>query len=303
MALLGRCLTALCLLMFAVSSAAAESAGSAIGVDPEAGITADGALTTLVVGQDVFLGDRVQTSSGGRAELQFRDGTKLVVGPRSALVIEDYLLRDDGTAGNFAINALSGTFRFVTGDAAKDRYRITTPTGTMGVRGTEFDFVVDGRRATEVLMYSGATELCAASGECTVFADTCELAQMTSGAAVSLGLTNKLPRAERSKLRGMFLYGGSQQLLAGDFRLPQAAKCLTGSLSARDAAAASAKSAEARASTSSGSTSAPTAPGVDGAEPPPVDTPPPPPAPVPDDDGGDCAGHSGHNPGNSQNCS
>lgn len=290
MAWLGRCLTALCFVVFGASVAWADSAGTAISVDPEAGIGADGALKTLVVGQDVFLGDRVQTSSGGRVELKFADGTKLVVGPRSALVLEDYLLRQDGSAGKFAISALSGTFRFVTGNAAKDRYQITTPTGTMGVRGTEFDFVVDGRRATEVLMYSGATELCSKAGSCTVFADPCELGEMTRKEAVSLGLTNKLPRAEKAKLRELFPYGSSQQLLAREFRLPQAWKCLTGSLSARDAAIAKASAAAA-----SGPGPAPQG-GAE--EPPPVVTPPP-----VSDEGGDCAGHSDHNPGNSQNCS
>ena len=40
----------------------------------------------------------------------------------------------DESAGRFAINALSGTFRFTTGRAPKDRYVIETPTGTIGVR-------------------------------------------------------------------------------------------------------------------------------------------------------------------------
>src|SRR5690606_42119301 len=84
------------------------------------------------------IGDRVVTGPSGQVQILFSDRTELVVGPRSALLIEDYLLRNDGSAGKFAINALSGTFRFVTGGAPKDSYVIKTPTGTIGVRGTAF---------------------------------------------------------------------------------------------------------------------------------------------------------------------
>ena len=89
------------------------------------------------VGSDIFIGDQVVTDARGLVQIKFSDNTKLVVGPNSSLVIEDYLLREDGSGGKLAINALSGTFRFVTGGAAKDRYLIETPTGTIGVRGTE----------------------------------------------------------------------------------------------------------------------------------------------------------------------
>src|SRR5438045_1774974 len=102
-----KCLAALTFLALQVG--ATMAAGTAVGVDPEALVRTSGEQRTLLVGADVNLGDLIQTGAGGHVELAFEDGTKIVVGPGSALLIEDYLLRADGSPGNFAINALGGT--------------------------------------------------------------------------------------------------------------------------------------------------------------------------------------------------
>ncbi len=117
--------------------ALAAAAGSALGVDPAADAALNNETRTLVVGSDIFIGDLVQTGPRGQVQIMFADNTELVVGPSSALLIEDYLLRNDGSAGKLAVDMLSGAFRFSTGDSAKSRYVIGTPTGTIGVRGTD----------------------------------------------------------------------------------------------------------------------------------------------------------------------
>lgn len=290
-------LTAMLFVLSSSVAVLAAPAGSAVGVDPAAEINSTGGLRTLVVGEDVFLGDLIRTSSGGSAQILFEDGTKLVVGPGSTLKIEDYLLRADGSAGKMVIGALAGTFRFATGDAAKDRYSIKTPSGTIGIRGTEFDLVVDGPKSTRVLMYSGSTELCTKAGVCAEISDTCEMGEMTRNSSSSLGLSTALDRAARKELRGRFVYGATQQPLVGAFRMKQAAGCLLsplpftpGFFKTLNQQTPAGKPVQMVA----GGTDAPA---VDGAQPTP--TTPTPPA----DSGGECAGNSGHNPGNSQNCS
>lgn len=298
-------LTAMLFVLSGTGAVLSAPAGSAMGVDPEAEINSTGSVHTLVVGEDVFLGDLIRTSTGGSAQILFADGTKLVVGPGSALKIEDYLLRADGSAGNMVIGALAGTFRFVTGDAAKDRYRIETPNGTIGIRGTEFDLVVDGPKSTRVLMYSGTTELCASTGECSELSETCELGEMGKGVSKSLGLANAMDRAERKALRALFVYGATQQPLVGSFRLKQASSCLLSplpfspgffkSLGQQSAAGKPIQVVAGEKGT--------TVPAAGGAVVPTTPTPAtPPPTPEPESDG-ECSGHSDHNPGNSQNCS
>ena len=100
-----------------------------------------GATRTIAALQPVFMGDRVQTGPNGQAQLLFNDNTKLVVGPGSTLLLEQYLLQSASTStvSNFSVNALRGSFRFITGDSPKPSYAIKTPTATIGIRGTEFD--------------------------------------------------------------------------------------------------------------------------------------------------------------------
>ena len=296
-------LTAMLFVLGIVAAAHAAPAGSAVGVDPEAEINSSGGLRTLVVGEDVFLGDLIRTSSGGSAQLLFEDGTKLVVGPGSSLKIEDYLLRADGSAGKMVIGALAGTFRFATGNAAKDRYAIKTPSGTIGIRGTEFDLVVDGPKSTRVLMYSGSTELCTKAGQCSEISDTCEMGEMTRNSSASLGLSTALDRAARKELRGLFVYGATQQPLGSAFRMKQAESCLLSPLPFTPGffrslgQQATGKPAQVVA----GGTDTPTPNGV--AAPTPTTPGPSNPPPASEGSGGECAGNSNPNPGNSQNCS
>ena len=60
------------------------------------------------VGSDIFIGDLVQTGPQGQVQILFADNTELVLGPSSSLTIEDYLIRNDGSAGKFAVDMLVG---------------------------------------------------------------------------------------------------------------------------------------------------------------------------------------------------
>ncbi len=174
------------LAMFLIPLPADAATGTALGVDPAASLEANSAPRTLVVGDDIAIGDRIVTDAGGLVQIRFDDDTLLVVGPHSALVIEDYLLREDGSAGRLAIDALAGTFRFVTGSAAKDRYEIALPSGTIGVRGTAFDLHVDPTK-TRVLAYDGEVLMCATGQDCQPLRANCGIGQIDARSARRLG--------------------------------------------------------------------------------------------------------------------
>jgi hypothetical protein len=217
-------LAALALVLVAGGAALAQS-GTAMGVDPDA--EAQGKQTrTLVVGADIFIGDRVVTGPSGQVQILFSDRTELVVGPRSALLIEDYLLRNDGSAGKFAINALSGTFRFVTGGAPKNSYVITTPTGTIGVRGTAFELYIAGLWSY-VLVQHGSVILRPFNGEPVVLEGACEFGIIGADGAEVVGNTDQVKGADREKLKEIFLYPTKQSsLLLREFRIQGAERCL-----------------------------------------------------------------------------
>lgn len=214
-------------LMFSLSApiAGLAAGGTALGVNPDASAITDEITRTLTVGSDLAIGDLVVTGDDGLVQILFEDKTELVVGPRSRLVIEDYLLRADGSAGKFAINALSGTFRFATGTAAKDRYLIKTPTGTIGVRGTEFDFDVD-EAGTHVLLFSGGLQLCNLKGVCVSLDGSCQVGTFDLAEALAIGPTDAIGGADRKALREQFRYAEAQGPLMRQFWVENARQCL-----------------------------------------------------------------------------
>ena len=168
------------------ATGAASAAGTAVGVDPDAEARGNG-TRTLVVGSDVFIGDRIVTDARGLVQILFDDKTRLVVGPRSSLVIEDYLIRNDGSAGRLAVNALGGTFRFISGNSPKNRYLIKTPTGQIGVRGTAFDLAVLSRSIAYLLHLEGTTISCANNGECETARRRCDVVAIGRNGAEGFG--------------------------------------------------------------------------------------------------------------------
>lgn len=209
----------------APGAALADASGKALDVDRDARAETTAGIKELAIGSDIFIGDRVVTDARGLVQIKFSDNTKLVVGPNSSLLIEDYLLRADGSGGKFAINALSGTFRFVTGGAPKDRYLIETPTGTIGVRGTDFDFNSDAGHMS-LMLYHGAVVLCNKAGKCVTVDDICEIGMADLTEAQILGIATEMTNAERNQMRGMFPYADNQAPLLGQFRIAQARECL-----------------------------------------------------------------------------
>ena len=211
-------------LMLAMGPGAAWSAsGTALGVKPQAQADKDGSSRVLTVGADVFIGDLIKTGAAGNVQIKFDDKTELVVGPNSELLIEDYLLRDDQSAGKFAINALAGTFRFATGNASKDRYLIRTPTGTIGVRGTTFDFNVFDE--TEVLLYHGVVLLCNTANQCVTLDGTCEIGSFDTSQSQIIGPADEVSGQLRDDLKGRFEFAQNQGPLDRQFWVEQARDC------------------------------------------------------------------------------
>ena len=113
----------------------AQPDGIVVAVVQQAHIDAKTGKTVLMPANPVYSGDRITTDTIGNAQIKFRDDTKLVVGPNSALVIDAFVFNKDDTARQVSISALKGAFRFISGKSPKDVYRITTPTATIGIRG------------------------------------------------------------------------------------------------------------------------------------------------------------------------
>ncbi|UYO00140.1 MAG: FecR domain-containing protein [Devosia sp.] len=198
--------------------AVAANEGKAVDVVPQAVNTSGGAERTLVVGADVSVGDRVTTGPEGRVQLLFDDQTKLVVGPGSALTIEAYLLKGN-TVDKFTVNALAGTFRFISGNSPKSAYSIKTPTASIAVRGTRFDLAVT-RNFTQAMLYEGALSLCQGS-TCIELAKRCDIGALGASQPGLLGWDSD----QRSGMVRNFPFARLQSILQPAFRVSGAHAC------------------------------------------------------------------------------
>lgn len=95
-------------------------------------------------GERVQEGERISTGKNGTAMFTLKDGTVMTLGPESSLHLNQFQFDTTTQQGHLGLELLQGSLRVVTGLLAKinpERFRITTPTAVVGVRGT--DFIVD----------------------------------------------------------------------------------------------------------------------------------------------------------------
>jgi len=90
--------------------------------------------------------DHVITGANGSASVVLRDGTTIMVGPRSMVNLDAFTFNSTTQEGNLAVSVLRGTMRMITGLLSKtnpDSVSVHTRTATIGVRGTDFIVEVD----------------------------------------------------------------------------------------------------------------------------------------------------------------
>ncbi|WP_238122491.1 MULTISPECIES: FecR family protein [unclassified Xanthobacter] len=115
---------------------AQQTVGTAAAVNPRStGVGASGART-LQLGSPIIRNERVQTSESGTVQVVFLDKTTLNIGPRSDLVIDQFVFDPARDAGSMAVDLAKGTLRFVGGQASHGgAASVRTPVATIGIRG------------------------------------------------------------------------------------------------------------------------------------------------------------------------
>ncbi|MCC5884963.1 MAG: FecR domain-containing protein [Gammaproteobacteria bacterium] len=106
-------------------------------------VAANGDVRRLQRGDPVFESDTLRSGANGRAQLRFTDRSMLSLRPDTVLALEDYAF-DAGNpaAGRQTLTLDRGGFRTQTGAIARANrsgYRVQTPVGVIGVRGTIFE--------------------------------------------------------------------------------------------------------------------------------------------------------------------
>jgi len=132
----------------------------------------------MIQGEDpFFMGDIVTASKTGQVQIPFVESTRMIISPSSQLTIDSFIFQGHATAGHFSVNAVRGAFRFITGQSPKQAYVINTPTATLGVQGTRFDFSVEKDGRTNLALYDGSVRLCDRTKpkRCTIVSGACSV--------------------------------------------------------------------------------------------------------------------------------
>ena len=196
------------------SALAIEKGGIVAGVSQFAAASGAAGDRTLVVDGPVYMGDVIRTGAKGMAEILLRDDTRLVVGPSSYMTVDKFVF-SGAKADAISLNAVRGAFRFITGVSAKKAYRIRTPSATIGVRGTRFDFSIDRRGRMAIALYEGAARVCNRRRQCFTVSGTC-----------SVGLTQRFrrlkpltPEERQRLLASAFPFIANQKTLGRAFQV------------------------------------------------------------------------------------
>ncbi len=148
-------LAAVAVVGFSSAWADATNAGQAVLVTGDVTGTIGAVVKHVIIHQDVVHDEAIATDPSGATQIDFVDGTKLTVGPGAHVIIDKFVYNPNTSNGVMALSVTEGVFRFVTGKMPHDAYSIATPNGTLGVRGTDFEFVV-ANGTTIVKVISGA---------------------------------------------------------------------------------------------------------------------------------------------------
>lgn len=97
---------------------------------------------TAKIGSFLYQKDTVITKNNSQALLLLNDDTSIAVGKNTQMSLNEYLYDPKiSSNNNLKVGFLKGTFRTITGQIGKlnkEKFKVDTPTATIGIRGTTF---------------------------------------------------------------------------------------------------------------------------------------------------------------------
>src|SRR3954468_24987714 len=114
-----------------------EPIGNVATVTGSASVIRNDKTTPLKVKDDIYLNDVVQTGANSALGITFIDATTFNLKASTKITIDNYVYEDGGKSNAAIFDVAKGTAAFVAASVAKTGdMKITTPTATLGIRGT-----------------------------------------------------------------------------------------------------------------------------------------------------------------------
>jgi hypothetical protein len=121
----------------APAPAADEPIGNVATLTGSATVTRNNAATPLKLQDDIFLNDVLQTSANSTLGVTFNDATTFNLTANAQITVDTYVYEDGGKQNAALFDVARGTVAFVAAAVAHTGdMKISTPTATLGIRGT-----------------------------------------------------------------------------------------------------------------------------------------------------------------------
>ena len=161
----------------ALSAIGPAIAASPIGNTVQASTTVSASGRVLEKSSPVFFNDILRSNATGIGQFIFNDGGRLAIGPSATVTIDKSIYKGGKSVQQASIQASKGAFRFISG--AFSVKKIDTPYGTIGIRGTAFDFTIRNGRVY-ILLFRGAVSFCR-GGNCKTLRSSCDYLVASGG--------------------------------------------------------------------------------------------------------------------------
>jgi len=122
------------------------------------GVAPQGGEAVKRKGDPVLFQETLETLDESSARVRFIDDSKLSIGAKSKVLIDEFVFDPKNAKGNALIDISVGTLRFVTGEMPKGGVVIKTPTATLTLRGTDVVVHVHPDGTTDTTVYDGKVE-------------------------------------------------------------------------------------------------------------------------------------------------
>jgi len=114
-----------------------EPIGNVASLTGVATVTRNNAATPLQLKDDIYLNDVVETQASSSLGITFNDATTFRLSANARITIDNYVYDENGRNNAGVFDIAKGTVAFVAASVAKTgNMQITTPTATLGIRGT-----------------------------------------------------------------------------------------------------------------------------------------------------------------------
>ena len=114
-----------------------EPIGNVATLTGSATVTRNNAATPLKLQDDIFQNDVLQTSANSTLGVTFNDATTFNLTANATITVDNYVYEDGGKQNAALFDVAKGTVAFVAAAVAKTGdMKISTPTATLGIRGT-----------------------------------------------------------------------------------------------------------------------------------------------------------------------